>query len=179
MPGVLLFCTAEEAKSFVPQVLATDKGEGFFPYFLAESRQGPAPGKAFKERLTDDETFETEFIALEQQGKNKMVEQDKIVILDARSAKDQTITMWFYIRDVVADLLPDGQKPNTWHAFRIPYLKAFELAAQLPYTDADETYGVFLHRKDELTDERGIFDFDKAIRLCNQGEGLVPAEEST
>jgi hypothetical protein len=59
----------------------------------------PIPG--FKYELTNDETFESEFIvaskldcqrwALEQQSQNNLVEQDFIAIADARSARDNTL----------------------------------------------------------------------------------------
>ncbi|KAI0553030.1 hypothetical protein F4679DRAFT_591258 [Xylaria curta] len=105
MPSVLLFCTAEEAKPFVPQVLATDGGTGHFPYYLVESRENPAQGDKFTQRLANDETFETDFIgssiedcgpwALEQQENDNMIEKDVIVLLDACSAEDHTVVLWF------------------------------------------------------------------------------------
>ncbi|KAI0191618.1 hypothetical protein F4808DRAFT_443602 [Astrocystis sublimbata] len=183
MPGVLLFCTAEEAKPFVPQVLATDGGDGTFPYFLVESHQPPSHWKDFKSTLGNDETFATEFIgasvehcgdwALEQQQKNPMIEQDVIVILDARSVEDHSITLWFYARDEDAELLAKGQEPNAWHDFRIPFKKAQPLVAHLLFGNADESWGVTFHRKGELTDENGIFDWDKCIDLVNHGEGFI------
>ncbi|KAI0862708.1 hypothetical protein F4860DRAFT_471507 [Xylaria cubensis] len=188
MPGVLLFCTAEEAKSFVPQVLATDGGTGHFPYYLAESRETPAQDNRFTQRLANDETFETDFIgssiedcgpwALEQQEKNNMVEQDVIVLLDARSAEDHTIVLWFYARDEDADYLGNGQEVNEWYPFRIPYLKVDKLSTDLIFGNADESFGVLFHQKDELTDSNGIFDYDKSVDLILRGEGFVKMHEA-
>ncbi|KAI1755492.1 hypothetical protein F4782DRAFT_527544 [Xylaria castorea] len=188
MPGVLLFCTAEEAKPFVPQVLATDGGTGHFPYYLAESRENPAQGNKFTQRLANDETFETDFIgasiedcgpwALEQQEKNNTVEQDVIVLLDARSAEDYTIIVWFYARDEDADYLGGGQEVNTWHPFRVPYLKAEKLSTDLIFENADESFGVLFHRKDGLTDGNGIFDYDRCVNLILPGEGVVRVHEA-
>lgn len=75
-------------------------------FYLVESRVGPTDRPGFKYELTNDETFESEFIvaskldcqrrALEQQSQNNLVEQDFIAIADARSARDNTLLLQYY-----------------------------------------------------------------------------------
>lgn len=134
------------------------------------------------------ETFETDFIgasvkdcgswALQQQDKNSMVEKDVIAIVDDRSTKDQTIIMAIYLRSGVQKVLREDQKANAWYGFRVPYLKSREILTLIPeYGNPGELYGVYFWRKEELTDEHGIFDTDKALELYLKGEGRVFGEE--
>ncbi|KAI1820736.1 hypothetical protein F4861DRAFT_522017 [Xylaria intraflava] len=183
MTHCMLFCTAEEAKAFVPQVMTTGEGLEYFPYALAESRQGFSPDQPFRDSLQDNETFETDFIGasvnecgawlLEQQTRSNMLDQNIMVVVDARSAKDQTVTLWVYpIHD--APFLRRDQEANVWHPFRIHYSKVFKLAVD--FTDVgspDETYGVLFRRKEELTGEDGLFDLDRATELVLNGEGVI------
>ncbi len=152
-----------------------------------QSREFPAEADWFKETLADGEPFESDFIgasaadctawALEHQVQHNQIDQDKVAIVDARSAEDETIELRFYVRDVVANLLRPGQQSNAWYDFRVPYQKAPRLLTDLPYGDADETYGVYFWRRDGLVDERGVFDVEKAEELILQGEGFVPLDE--
>ncbi|KAK8069884.1 hypothetical protein PG994_006500 [Apiospora phragmitis] len=165
MTNILLFCTAEEARS---------------------SRHGPAEGEQFREHLAEGETFTNDFsgasieecgaFELEQQEKNNAMDDNKIVLVGTRSAQDKTVALCYYVRDRVAYLLPKDKKGSTWYAFRIPYPKVFKLVCYQP-GDADETWGAIFHRKEELTDEHGIFDLDRATELIIQGEGDAPGLE--
>ncbi|KAK8045443.1 hypothetical protein PG993_005467 [Apiospora rasikravindrae] len=189
MVNIPLFCTAEDAKPLVPELMNIDEKEDYWlPYFLAESRQGPAEGEQFREHLAEGEDFVNDFLGasieecgafeLEQQEGNDMMDEDKIVLLDARSARDKTVTFCYYVRAKDANLLPNDKKGDTWYAFRVPYTQVFKLSCYMPPCgDADEDWGVIFHRKEELTDEHGIFDLDRATELCIQGEGYVPGLE--
>lgn len=169
----------------VPKLMNMAKeNEDWIPYFLAESREGSAEGQQFRDRLAEGETFATDFLGasveecgafqLEQQRRNKKMEADSMVLLDARSGQDETVLFGYYVRSGDADLLPKDKRGATWYTFRIPYTKVFAMrSAMPPYGDADETWGVYYHRKEELTDEHGVFDFDKAEELVCEGEGFV------
>ncbi|KAI0153006.1 hypothetical protein GGR57DRAFT_513250 [Xylariaceae sp. FL1272] len=126
----LLFCTAEEVKPLVPEVLAAKEGaeRSIYPYALVESRQGFQPGQRFRDRLQANEIFETDFIgasidecgawALEKEG-HKYLCIHTIILLDARSAKDKTVTVWRYPLEFEAPFLRRDQEPHTWYPFRI------------------------------------------------------------
>lgn len=55
-----------------------------------------------------------------------------MVLLDARSARDKTVLLCYYLRPVYTDMLPPYKKGETWHAFRIPYTQVAELFFLLP-----------------------------------------------
>jgi hypothetical protein len=107
--------------------------------------------------LNDDDTFQTDFTgapgencrswALERQEMNKSIDGDAIVILDKRSAEDETVICDFYTQDVNDSLMPPGQKTNEWYTFRVPYQHAHHRTVDLPYKDSDDSYGVYLWRK--------------------------------
>ncbi|KAI0147789.1 hypothetical protein GGR57DRAFT_505394 [Xylariaceae sp. FL1272] len=192
MTKTILFCIADEAKAFVPKVLraeATLCPNGTSPYRLAESRRDLPPGKQMRDQLKEGEEFDNDFIGaspeecgawlLEQQAKVKYLDEDCMVILDARSSQDETVTYWQYIPNYLARYMGQGLEANVWYSFRVPYLKVGDLAPHISPTtaDPDETFGVYFWRKDELTDNNGIFDVDKALDLCIRGQGLVPVPE--
>ncbi|KAK8085392.1 hypothetical protein PG997_006663 [Apiospora hydei] len=165
-----------------------EKEDYWQPYFLAETREGPAEGEQFREHLAPGEDFANDFLGasieecgafeLEQQEGNDMMDEDKIVLLDARSARDKTVVFCYYVPARHAYLLPKDEKGDTWYAFRVHYTKVFNLASFFPPCgDADENWGVIIHRKEELTGQDGIFDLDRATELCRQGEGYVPGIE--
>ncbi|GAW20583.1 hypothetical protein ANO14919_100910 [Xylariales sp. No.14919] len=151
------------------------------------SRIPPRPPiQEFRERLADNETFKNDFIgaSVEECGAWTHEQQAKIrcwirimVILDARRVEGESITLWFYPRDINAPYLRGNQKVDIWYPFRIPYSKVVEIASELTLRDADESWGVYFHRKAELTDHNGIFDVDRARELVIQGEGFVLVEE--
>ena len=86
--------------------------------------------------------------------------------------------MAVYARDVVRKSLRKDQKTNTWYGFRVPYLKSREILTLIPeYGNPSELYGVYFWRKEELTDEHGIFDTDKALELYLKGDGRVFVKE--
>ncbi|KAH8680675.1 hypothetical protein BX600DRAFT_2737 [Xylariales sp. PMI_506] len=191
MAYTMLFCVDEEAKALAPKILSSfsDDWAQCFRYYLAEKKEGPAPGESFRDSLPEGESFETDFInatleecgswVLQQQEHNNRMDQDVLAILDKRSAKDETVVLGFYLRDVVAEFLRPDQKANQWYSYRVPYQKVPKICSHLPYGFEVESYGVYLHRKEELTDEQGIFDLDKAMELIDNGEGVVslPDEE--
>ncbi|KAI0101369.1 hypothetical protein GGR51DRAFT_530498 [Nemania sp. FL0031] len=188
MTHCMLFCIAKEAKAFVPQVMATETGVSCFSYALAESRHGPTPEQAFRDSLQENETFERDFIGasvdecgawtLDQANKRNTLHHNIMVVLDARSAEDQTVTLWFYPFEPEAPFLGRDQKPNTWYPFRVRYSNVGRLAVQFTDTgNPSETYSVLFRRKGELTCDNGIFDLDRAIELILNGEGIILQED--
>lgn len=81
-----------------------------------------------------------------------------MAILDARSATDRTLTVWYYVDGENQIMLAEGQRAERWYGWRVPFVQSPELAACVAYGTPVENWGIWFHRKDELTDERGIFD---------------------
>ncbi|KAI1360584.1 hypothetical protein F5Y08DRAFT_348653 [Xylaria arbuscula] len=185
----LLFCTAQEAKPFVYQVLQDDgqknhapPGNSYLPYYLVQSRNIDAQDHKFIQQLAPGEDFDTDFVgtsieecgtwAREQMKRNNSI-GPVIVTLDAQSAKDHTVILSWYAEKIDGPFLAPGQTVNTWYHFRIPPLKVFRLETDLTMQLESEYFGVLFHRKNELTDENGVFNYDKAKELILQGEGIV------
>ncbi|KAL7623135.1 hypothetical protein AAE478_006816 [Parahypoxylon ruwenzoriense] len=186
MTRILLFCTAEQAKSLVPKVLAfKEESEGVNPFFLVESRevearQNPRDSSMFRSELGEGEDFQTDFTdapeedceewALQQMGRFNFIEQDIIAILDRSCIAGETLLMKFYNRGPGIPFPgldgPLPQEEAKWYTFKIPYKKAFTVHTALLYTAPDVAYPTYFGRKDELTSEDGIFDVDKAERIC-------------
>jgi hypothetical protein len=131
--------------------------------------------------LKDDETFETDFIgasaqdcqqwALEKQVQANFIDYDLIAIADARSAGDDTLLLQYYSRELEEPLefwefgvLP--REHTTWYDFRIDYRGAASAVLHLTnYGPMDTIYPTYFGRKEELTDERGVFNVAKALRF--------------
>jgi hypothetical protein len=175
---------AHSGPQLVPEILAFDAHpsgtNGHF--FLVESRSGPSNGQPFIEILKEGETFETDFVDASKQDCQKWaLENDKsrtivdglIAILDARSAKDRTLVIQFY-NDPKGPKLECGdfgilpKEFGVWYEFRIDYKKAFDVIASFEVGDYDKVYSVYFGRKEELTDEHGVFDVAKAEVLMQQ-----------
>ncbi|KAK8118180.1 uncharacterized protein PG998_006461 [Apiospora kogelbergensis] len=132
MTHILLFCTAEEATKLVSELMNVEKDKDYWqPYYLAESRHGPTEGKEFREKLGEGETFANDFIGASldecgafelEQLKNSILD-NRVVLLDARSAQDKTVTMGYYVNGGEAHMLAPGQKAREWYAFRVHYTK--------------------------------------------------------
>ncbi|KAK7931216.1 hypothetical protein PG985_001928 [Apiospora marii] len=177
-------------RQLVPELMNVDEKEDYWqPYYLAETRQGPSEGgQPFREHLAAGEPFANDFLGasveecgafeLAQQDKDDLTEDCRMVLLDARSARDKTVLVCYYVRPVYAFMMRRDQKGEAWYTFRVPYTRVAKLCSYFPPVgDADETWGAIFHRKEELTDEQGVFDVERASELCVQGEGDVPGLE--
>ena len=157
---------------------------------LVESRTCPNSRQGFRSELKDGETFKTKFIgaseqdcqnwALEKQFQVDFIEQDFIVIADARSAKDGTVLVQIYMRELDAPIefgefgiLP--RERNIWYVFRVDHKDAVEVFISLRYGPIDSAYPTYFGRTAELTDERGIFDVTKATWYI-QGKNRLVAQ---
>ncbi|ETS83890.1 hypothetical protein PFICI_05766 [Pestalotiopsis fici W106-1] len=173
--GILLFCTAEEAKLVVPEILATEQSQGIDLYVLAQYRNPDQARQNSLVELKDGETFENDFIgahetdcqswAREQIALDKSLDAELIAIADQRSARDKTIMMQFFNKKPGIDFPPYGILPpeeEAWYSFRIPAKDAFTLVAALTETALDVAYPVYFGRKDEFTNEQGVFEVHRA-----------------
>jgi hypothetical protein len=152
-------------------------------FYLVESHVCPSNREGFKKVLKDDETFETDFIsaseqdcrkwALEKQFQVRFIAQDIIAIADARSARDNTLLIQYYAReldppDPPLEFPEFGVLPrehNTWYDFRIDYKGAAKVYVDLANGVIGTVYPTYFGRKEELTDKRGVFNVSKAERL--------------
>ncbi|KAI0506266.1 hypothetical protein F5B22DRAFT_650824 [Xylaria bambusicola] len=177
----LLFCTAEEAKPFVPKILASEQAQGIYPYALVESSQGFQPGQPYRDQLRKDDTFNTDFIgasindcgawALSKEN-NKYLYTDTIITVDALSVEDETVTLWVYPLHQDAPFLRRDQEPEIWYPFRVHYTKLWPLLVEfLDMGRPADTYGTLFMRNEEFTDANGVFDFDKANEIILTGNG--------
>ncbi|KAJ9663319.1 hypothetical protein H2198_000836 [Neophaeococcomyces mojaviensis] len=149
---------------------------------LVESRDGPGEHQPCRTVLTENESFETDFIgaseqdcrewALQRQFQNKTFEQDLIAIVDQQSALDETISLQCYKREPGIELPKHGVLPrklNQWYTFRVVYTEVNQAYTHLESVVPEIVYPVYFGRKDELTNERGVFDIAKALELCLRG----------
>ncbi|KAI0169912.1 hypothetical protein GGR52DRAFT_487737 [Hypoxylon sp. FL1284] len=181
MTAPLLFCVDEEAKPFVYRVMDVKlPGVEKSLFNLVERRGGPVDEEAgFKRALRDADTFESDFIgtseqdcqvwAMEMQRRYNFIEQDIIGIVDARSALDGTLLVQSYSHEPGLEIGEEGILPkenNTWHSFRIEPQHAPMVYSSLQYGALEVVYPVYFGRKQELTDERGVFDVARAERIC-------------
>jgi hypothetical protein len=162
-------------------------------FYLVKSHICPSDYEGFKTELKYDETFETDFIgaseqdcqkwALEKQFQVNFIEQDTIAIADARSARDDTLLIQSYARelDPPEPALEFGEfgvlprEHNTWYDFRIDYKGADWVVIHLTKNGPlDSIYPTYFGRKEELTDERGIFNVAKAKRLVRGEDPDTP-----
>ncbi|KAI1772035.1 hypothetical protein F4818DRAFT_185775 [Hypoxylon cercidicola] len=171
----LLFCTAEEAKPFIPTIMSDRV------FDLVESREIPGEGERFKRTLEEGATFRTDFIGAsveecetwtqELWQRTNLGEGFMIAIADKRTASDHTISLLYYndnSDDMEFEEFEGGKLPaknDTWYEFRIKYKDSFPIFAALSETEPDVVYPTYFGRKDECTDKDGIFDVEKAERL--------------
>ncbi|KAF1990256.1 hypothetical protein K402DRAFT_389883 [Aulographum hederae CBS 113979] len=200
MTCMLLFCTSEEAKPFISKVLDVKNEYGSPPtqvFYLVESRICPDTREGFKQSLQENETFSTDFIgasnedcqqwALEKQFKVNFIEQDIIAIADARSAQDSTILIQNFPRSTGLEREPDenpgfGPLPreeDVWYDFRVDYRDAAEVYVDLGYGPLDTVLPTYFGRKEELTDEKGVFDVKRALRFVKGEEDVFAGMTST
>ncbi|KAI1170209.1 hypothetical protein F4777DRAFT_584134 [Nemania sp. FL0916] len=184
MAAHLLFCTASEAKPFIYKAMDVKiPGTDQSWFNLVETRADPENGDHFKRELKTDEEFGTEFIgasekecqdwAMEMQGRHNFIGQDLIAIADARSASDDTLLMQFYGRKPDNDDTerePWPQENDSWHSYRVDYREAHKVIASFDEGDFDAIYPVYFGRKEELTDENGVFDVARAESICSGKE---------
>ncbi|KAI1378082.1 hypothetical protein F4677DRAFT_34840 [Hypoxylon crocopeplum] len=185
---ILLFCTALEAKSIMPKLLAVEASKNIDLFALAGSREVQKE-EDLKTELKEGELFETDFIgasegdcqawALEQMGRFNSLDKQLIAIADKRSAQDQTIVMQFYNEEPGLEFPGHGTLPpeqGKWYSFRIKYEDTFTLDSALSYGAFDVVYPTYFGRKDLLTDDQGIFDVQKAQRMSIGKETDVEGE---
>ncbi|KAI4861813.1 hypothetical protein F4820DRAFT_464390 [Hypoxylon rubiginosum] len=152
-------------------------------FALVESRDGPEEDGHFKYMLEEGTTFKTDFIgtseegcrtwAREQMQRVNTIDTELISIADRRTMIDHTILLQFF-NDDWNDLEFDGygqlpaekKKKKKWYSFRIKYKDSFNVYAALTQGVFDLVYPTYFGRKDELTDNEGIFNVDKAEELC-------------
>jgi hypothetical protein len=153
------------------------------PFYLVESHVCPSSGDGFKSELKENDSFQTEFVgasiqqcqewALEKQSQVNFIEQSVIAIADARSTRDDTLSMQYYSPEIEPPPLEDGEfefgefgilprERNMWYDWRVDYKHASAVLADLEYGPIDSVYPTYFGRKEELTDEHGIFNMIKA-----------------
>ena len=146
-----------------------------------ESRNGVSDGHRLKEVLAENESFETDFIgaseqdcrewALEKQFLVNWIEQDIIAIADKRSASDGTLSIQNYTWETLPDLddpkilEPIPREEYKWFNFRVHYTEAFRAYASLSHTAQGIVRPTFFDRKDEFTDEQGVFSVAQVEEL--------------
>ncbi|KAF2435042.1 hypothetical protein EJ08DRAFT_675469 [Tothia fuscella] len=195
MTGVLLFCTAEDAKPLIRKVMhnTNDKGELLHSsFYLIQGNDLPDDSDELKSRLTQEETFTSVFIgASEQNCRDWMLEKQKQVnyveinifaIADAESVKDNTLLVQFYYPEFDPPLSPMEfpgygilpPRTNAWYSYRIQHDQFDDLHAALCYLAPDIRYPIYFGRKAELTDEQGIFDVARADGIIAGKEPFTP-----
>lgn len=150
-------------------------------FSLAESRSDMAKkGLDLRRELREDETLVTDFIgaseqdcqkwALEYQDRQSLIYHNMIVIVDARSAKDGSVSFQYYApKDEDNDEYGDyGTLPpqcGVWYKWRIDPNHADTMRTSLGEGHDEIVYPIYFGRKEALTNEHDIFDTVEAERL--------------
>ncbi|CAI6334247.1 unnamed protein product [Periconia digitata] len=176
MGGTLLFCTAEEAKTAINSIQS--KGRRIY---LVESRECPSDESGFKTEVANEGDVESAFISASEKDCQKwysdheatalFIEPNHIVIADARTAKDGTVLLQWY-RESGEECSPYGVLPpesDTWWDYRILPEHIQNVVACLEFVASDVSFPVYIGRKDEFTDENGVFDAEKADQAMAKG----------
>lgn len=126
-------------------------------FFLVESQVCPNKEEKFKTKLKNDEPLKSEWLGasaqdcqkwtLEKQYQVNFIEQDIIIIVDARSAEDDTLLIQYYSRQI-NNLKPFefpgfGALPreyDVWYDFRIDPRWASEIVAGLQWVAPDVSF---------------------------------------
>jgi hypothetical protein len=161
-------------------------------FYLVESRALQAK-EDYKAYLNDDDTFSSEFIgasaedcqawARERQYQVNLMHHNIIAIADARSANDETLLIQVYksmifINGVADPLTFPGwgvlpKEHDVWYDFRIDYKCVGSALFQLDgYGPLETIYPTWFGRKEELTNELGVFADARADSLV-KGEDLA------
>lgn len=95
-------------------------------------------------------------------------------IADARTAKDGTILMTWYREGEGEECTPYGVLPpkaDSWWDFRVQAGHASRVIAALNFVEPDVSFPRYFGRKEEFTDENGVFDAEKADRDMDGKDG--------
>ena len=98
---------------------------------------------------------------------------DLITIVDARSAKDRTVSIQHYVRPPAGTedftfgeygVLP--RETNVWYDFRVDYRQAQKVHAALTENSPEVIFPIYFGNKETFTDENGVFNVAEAQRYC-------------
>jgi hypothetical protein len=141
------------------------------PFLLVESHDPPSDESGWKEKLSDNDAFDTPFVGsseqdcqtwlLKKQTEFNYIEPNILGIADARTAKDGTISMHWYHHGEGWDIKPYGvlpPKPGSWYEFRIKPENAARLLADLNFVEPDVVYEQYFGHPEDFTDGNGVFD---------------------
>jgi hypothetical protein len=159
-------------------------------FYLVESRVVPVSRKGFKRQLGENETFESDFIGASVEDCQKwerenspevnFIVRELIVIVDARSAKDNTVLIQRYQRETPPidtgeedlrrhwppfGILPPPDKDDTWWSYRVKLEDANDALLDLSEFGIMEARPTYYGYKDRLTDEHGVFNVVKGRRI--------------
>ncbi|KAH9895475.1 hypothetical protein F4778DRAFT_747007 [Xylariomycetidae sp. FL2044] len=180
---ILLFCTHADAKKMVPKLMCDFMSisdlfddDDTSPFGLVESRTLPERKEgAFKDRVADIDSFQTEWIDASEKDCQLFCEQAKekkhpvfltLIIADKRGAQDDTVLVQHKAGPGI-DLDEQGRLPlpeqeGKWQSFRVDWTKAHTAYTHLHYCRPAAVYPMYYKTKDEITDKKGVFDVDKA-----------------
>lgn len=151
-------------------------------YWIVESSNGPSKDHHCRRTATEDDPIKSDFIgasvrdcqqwALEKQYQDKAVNQNIFVIADERTCDDDTVLVEVYHENHWdfggSEKLP--RETHKWYEFRVHYQEVFTvqvaLKSDLP---PDISYPIYHGRKEELTNEHGVFDVSQAEQLLKGG----------
>jgi hypothetical protein len=104
-----------------------------------------------------------------------------IFIVDERSAKDDTLLAQYWPPENSENFEPHDFPPfgvlpqlNEWYEYRVDFKQSMKAAVHFNFLDEDMRYPIYLGRKDELTNESGVFDVARACRIFQEKEKFEP-----
>jgi hypothetical protein len=107
--------------------------------------------------------------ALDHWRQVNFIKQGVIAIADARTAQDMTVIVSHHAseRKLTVELPGFGVLPprvNTWYDYRVDYAHYPTVETSLLHGAWEAVYPTYFGRKDDFTDERGVFNVAEAER---------------
>lgn len=151
--------------------------DDFSPFYIASSKASPKHRTDYKKK-PDSPDFPCDFTSttdckdwlLRNQYSVNFINQNIMFVADARSAKDETLLAYTYCERTMR-LGPNDEwvlppKAQTWYEWRIRYRDALMFQVHMQDGELNETWSLFYLRADEITDEHGVVDMEKATKIC-------------
>jgi hypothetical protein len=165
---------------------------GIAPCYLVESRKMVGREDKLRDELCEHDVITSEFIGASVQecrdwamkaweNRNGYISTEYFFIADERSGKDDTLFMQFWPPENTHNLLsvncpPYGRLPKRleWYEYRIEFNQSWYVGIHLKFMDANVPHFLYEGRKDEFTNEAGVFDVARIERMFKNNEKVDP-----
>ena len=153
----------------------------FSPFYIASSKASPKARTDYTKKPSSP-SFPSSFAStaeckdwlLHNQYSVNFINQNIMFVADARSAKDETLLAYTYCERTMR-LGPNHEwvlppKAKTWYEWRIRYQDALMFQVHMQEGELNETWSLFYLRAEEIMDEDGVVDMEKATKIVSGEE---------